>query len=120
MQVYDNPKYYEIAFSFRNIPKEVDFIEQLIAKESKIPVKTFLEIASGNSPHMKELCKRGYSYIGLELGKQMVKYARNKVKKLSLNAEIVEGDMIKFSIPRLADCALLFLGSVYMSKIMRS
>ena len=31
MQVHDNPKYYEIAFSFREIRKEVDFIEQIIA-----------------------------------------------------------------------------------------
>lgn len=114
MQVYDNPKYYEIAFSFRDIPKEIDFIEQVIAKESKTPVKTFLEIASGNSPHMQELCKRGYGYIGLELSKQMIKYSRDRIKKLTLNAEIVEGNMIKFSMPRLADCALLFLGSLYI------
>jgi hypothetical protein len=114
MDVYDNPKYYEIAFSFRDIPKEVDFIEQVIAKESKIPVKTFLEIASGNSPHMQELCSRGYGYIGLELSKPMVTYSRDKIKRLGLNAEIVEGDMIKFSIHRLADCTLLFLGSLYI------
>ncbi len=114
MQVYDNPKYYEIAFSFRDIPKEVDFIEQLIAKESKIPVKTFLEMAAGNSPHMPELCRRGYSYIGLELGKQMIKYARNKIKALSLNAEIIEGDMIRFSLSQPVDCTLLFLGSLYV------
>ena len=82
MQVYDNPKYYEIAFSFRDIPKEVDFIEQIIAKESKIPVKSFLEIASGNSPHMKELCKRDYSYIGLELSKQMIEYSREIIKEI--------------------------------------
>jgi len=114
MQVYDNPKYYEIAFSFRDIPKEVDFIEQVIAKESKIPVKSFLEIASGNSPHMKELCKRGYSYIGLELSKQMIKYSREIIRKFVLPAEIIEGDMMRFSLPQPVDCALLFLGSFYI------
>ncbi|MFA6601567.1 MAG: class I SAM-dependent methyltransferase [Candidatus Paceibacterota bacterium] len=114
MQVYDNPKYYEIAFSFRNISKEVDFIEQVIAKESRIPVKTFLEIASGNSPHMEELCKRGYGYIGLELSKQMIQYSREIIKKSVLQAEIVEGDMIKFTLPKSVDCALLFLGSFYV------
>ncbi|MCL4480494.1 MAG: class I SAM-dependent methyltransferase, partial [Candidatus Thermoplasmatota archaeon] len=112
--VYNNPKYYEIAFSFRDISKEVDFIEQVIAKESRIPVKAFLEIASGNSPHMKELCKRGYSYIGLELSKQMIEYSREIIKKSVLQAEIVEGDMIKFSLPKPVDYALLFLGSFYI------
>ncbi|MEI8328021.1 MAG: class I SAM-dependent methyltransferase [Candidatus Taylorbacteria bacterium] len=114
MQVYNNPKYYEIAFSFRDIQKEVDFIEQVIAKESRIPVKSFLEIASGNSPHIKELCKRGYSYVGLELSKQMIEYSREIIKKSVLPAEIVEGDMIKFSLPKPVDCALLFLGSFYI------
>ncbi|MEI7462878.1 MAG: class I SAM-dependent methyltransferase [Candidatus Taylorbacteria bacterium] len=114
MQVYNNPKYYEIAFSFRDIPKEVDFIEQVIAKDSRIPVKTLFEIASGNSPHIKELCKRGYGYIGFELGKQMIEYSREIIRKSVLSAEIVEGDMIKFSLPKLVDCALLFLGSFYI------
>jgi len=114
MQVYNNLKYYEIAFSFRDISKEVDFIEQVIVKESRIPVKTFLEIASGNSPHMKELCKRGYGYIGLELSKQMIEYSREIIRKSVLPAEIIEGDMMKFSLPKPVDCALLFLGSFYI------
>jgi len=114
MQVYDNPKYYEIAFSFRDIQNEVDFIEQIIAKESKIPVKTFLEIASGNSPHMMELCRRGYGYIGLEISKQMIEYANKIIREFALSAEIVDGDMLKFSLPQVVDCAALFLGSFYV------
>ena len=42
--VYSNPKYYEIAFSFRNIPKEVDVFEKSIALYSRIPVKEIFEI----------------------------------------------------------------------------
>lgn len=114
MQVYDNPKYYEIAFSFRDIPEEVDFIEELIKQYSKVPVKIFLEIASGNSPHMQELCKRDYEYVGLELNDEMVAYSNNKIKQLNLSAQIIQGDMIEFSLPRAVDCALLFLGSFYI------
>ena len=112
MKIYNNPKYYEIAFSFRDIPKEVVFIEQIIAKKSKNTSKTFLEIASGNSPHMTELCRRGYNYIGLELNNNMVKYARDKIKKLALSAEIIKGNMIEFSLQNQVDCALLSLGSL--------
>lgn len=114
MQIYNNPKYYNLAFSFRDIPKEVDFIEKVIAKESRIPVKTFLEIASGNSPHMKEMCKRRYRYIGLELNKQMIDYANGIAKDSNLNAEIFEGDMLDFALQEKAECALLFLGSFYV------
>ena len=114
MEVYDNPKYYEIAFSFRDINAEVDFIEKLIVKYSKIPVKTFLELASGNSPHIAELCKRGYGYIGIESNAEMVGYANSKIKENNFPAEIIKGDMIDFSIKEPADCALVFLGSLYV------
>ncbi|MCK4526646.1 class I SAM-dependent methyltransferase, partial [candidate division WOR-3 bacterium] len=65
--LYDNPKYYEIAFSFRDIPAEVDVFEKSFKRFSEIPVKSVLELACGNSPHMKELVKRGYQYNGLDL-----------------------------------------------------
>ena len=55
MIVYDNPHYYEIAFAFRDISAEVDFLEQVIRQYSRVEVGTFLELASGNSPHMREL-----------------------------------------------------------------
>jgi len=113
MEVYDNPKYYEIAFSFRDIVAEVDFLEEVISRYSKIPVKTFLELASGNSPHLQELCKRGYRYIGLELNPEMVDYATRKVKEKNIAGEIIRGDMIEFSLKEPADCALVFLGSLY-------
>jgi hypothetical protein len=61
-EVYDNPKYYEIAFSFRDIPAEVDVLEECFKWFSKIPVKSVLELGCGNSPHMEELVKRGYQY----------------------------------------------------------
>jgi len=62
--VYGNPKYYDIAFSFRDIPKEVETIEQCIRDYSKIPVINVLEIASGTSPHMDVLVGRGNVYTG--------------------------------------------------------
>lgn len=113
MSVYDNPKYYELAFAFRDIPAEADFIEGVISKYSQVEVKTFLELASGNSPHMKELCRRGYEYIGLELNDEMIAYANEKIKAEELAAEIVQGNMVDFSLARKADCALVFLGSLY-------
>lgn len=114
MDVYDNPQYYDLAFSFRDIPAEVDFLEKVIARYSQVPVKTFLEVASGNSPHLKELCKRGYHYIGLEMNPAMVKYVREQIRRDSLNAKIIKGDMIRFSLPKPADCAAIFLGSLYV------
>jgi SAM-dependent methyltransferase len=114
MQVYDNPEFYDIAFSHRDIPAEVDFIEQVIARYSQIPVRTILELASGNSPHIKELCGRGYSYVGLEFNERMVAYSKEKVARDHLRATIVQGDMTDFSLPSSVDCVLVLLSSFYV------
>jgi SAM-dependent methyltransferase len=114
MQVYDNPEFYDIAFSHRDIPAEVNFIEQVIARYSHVPVRTILELASGNSPHMQELCVRGYSYVGLEFNERMVAYSRGKVARDHLRAMIFQGDMTDFTLPSPVDCVLVLLSSFYV------
>ncbi len=39
--VYKNPHYYDIAFSFVDVKKQVDFFEMVISNFSKIKVKKF-------------------------------------------------------------------------------
>jgi len=43
-EVYANPKYYEIAVSFRDIAAEVDVFEHVIKQYSHIPVSTVLAV----------------------------------------------------------------------------
>ncbi|MCL6613731.1 MAG: hypothetical protein K6U03_03765 [Firmicutes bacterium] len=64
--LYKNPRYYEIAFSYRDILHEVDVLEECMRRYSLIPVENVLELGCGNSPHMEELLKRGYQYTGIE------------------------------------------------------
>lgn len=93
MKVYEHPEYFEIAFSYREIDLEVDFVEQAIRRYSRVPVRVVLELASGTSPHMAELCRRGYRYIGLEASNEMVTYSRGRIRDRGLDAAITEGDM---------------------------
>ena len=74
VNLYQHPKYYEVAFSFRNIPQEVDFFESAIEKFSRIKVKSFFELASGTSPYLEEWHKRGYRYIGLDKSSEMLAF----------------------------------------------
>jgi hypothetical protein len=53
-EVYHNPKYYELAFSFRDIPAEVDVFEALVKQYSRIPVSHVLELGCGPAPHLAE------------------------------------------------------------------
>jgi len=80
--LYQHPLYYEIAFSFRDIDKEVDVLEACAQSYAQILVKRFLEIGCGNSPHMEELFKRGYEYTGIDLSTEMLEFSQKKLKKV--------------------------------------
>jgi SAM-dependent methyltransferase len=112
--VYDNPKYYEIAFSFRDIPAEADVFEECFKRFSLIPVKSVLELGCGNSPHMEELIKRGYQYNGLDLSKAMLEYSREKVLRIGAEVNLIHGDMVDFSLETRVDFVCVLLGSLFV------
>jgi len=111
--VYDNPKYYEIAFSFRDIPAEVNVFEECFRRFSHIPVKSVLELGCGNSPHMEELAKRGYEYNGLDMSEAMLEYSREKAKLLGGRINLIRGNMVDFALDTSVDFALVMLGSLF-------
>lgn len=110
--LYDNPKYYEIAFSFRDIPTEVDVFEECFKRFSRIPVKSVLELGCGNSPHMEELIKRGYRYNGLDLSKAMLEYSRQKASRIGAEVNLIHGNLVAFSLVTLVDFVYITLGSL--------
>jgi len=110
---YSHPKYYEIAFSFRDIKKEVDVFEESIRRFSKIPVYRVLELASGTSPHLLELTRRGYEYLGLDINEAMLNYARQKALAYGIEATFYLADMRRFSLEEPVDFVYTMLGSLY-------
>ncbi|MDE0297943.1 MAG: hypothetical protein OXN17_04880 [Candidatus Poribacteria bacterium] len=50
--LYDYLAYYELAFSFRDIPREVTCFKQLFTKYAKLPVTRVLELACGPSQYL--------------------------------------------------------------------
>ena len=112
--LYDNPKYYEIAFSFRDIPVEVNVFEECFKRFSRIPVKSVLELGCGNSPHMEELIKRGYQYSGLDLSKTMLEYSRQKAVHIGAKVNLIHENMVDFSLEMQVDFVYITLGSLYV------
>jgi len=112
--LYNHPKYYEIAFSFRDIPVEVNAFEECIKRFSQIPVKSVLELGCGNSPHMEELVKRGYQYNGLDLSEAMLEYSIKKASRIRAEVKLFYADMVDFSVERMVDFIYVLLGSLYV------
>jgi SAM-dependent methyltransferase len=111
-KLYDNPKYYEIAFSFRDISAEVDLFQTCIKRFSHIPVKSVLELGCGNCPHMEELVRRGYQYSGLDISRAMLEYSAEKAKGMGAEVDLMYADMNDFSLNKEVDFVYLLLGSL--------
>jgi SAM-dependent methyltransferase len=114
-ELYANPEYYEIAFSFRDIKNEVDVFEECISRYSNIPVKRVLELGSGNSPHMVELLNRGYEYVGIDTSDEMLEYASLKAKTIGAQVELLSADMADFQLGREVEFGFILLGSLYVA-----
>jgi len=110
--VYENPEYYEIAFSFRDIEAEVDTLERCCRDHARLQVKDILEIGCGPSPHLEELLKRGYVYTGLDINQVMLDYSAQKARNLEGNASFILADMIDFTPSKTCDLAFIALGSL--------
>lgn len=110
---YDNPDYYDLAFSWRDIGKEVDLFEECFARYSRVPVRRVLELASGTSPHIQELSNRGYFYTGLDINKAMLQWSEAKARKLGIEADFIEADMADFNLSEPVDFVFTMCGSLY-------
>jgi len=111
-EITTNPKYYEIAFSFRDIVAEVDFLEQVIKRHSHIPVSTVLELGCGHAPHLAELTHRKFQYIGLDLSEAMLEYAQNRADAINASARFELADMTDFELIKQVDFVFVLLGSL--------
>lgn len=114
MNVYDWPCYYEIAFSYQQVSKQVDFFEEASKRFCDLRTKRFLDVCCGPSPQLRELARRGYEAVGLDINPRMIEYIKLKAKEENLKIETVQGDMNDFRLERKCDFAFLLSGSLYI------
>lgn len=112
MEIYKQPLHYEIAFGFIDPKEQVDTFEKIISKFSKVRVNSFLDIACGPSLQLREIARRGYEAIGLDLYPEMLEYLRNQARKEGLKIETVKADMYNFRLKKKVDFAFIMMGSL--------
>jgi SAM-dependent methyltransferase len=112
MESYRHPLYYEIAHSFFDARKQVDTFEVIIDKFSKLRVRRFLDIACGPSLQLREIAKRGYEGIGLDLAPEMLRHLSKKAKEEGVRIETVQADMSNFRLKKKVDFAFIMMGSL--------
>lgn len=90
---YLEPRLYDIAFDFRDVPSEIDFILEIAQRFQKQKALRALEFACGPAYHVRELAKRNITAHGVDLSQSMVDYANGLIHKENLSAKIIQGDM---------------------------
>ena len=112
MPVYDEPLYYEIAFSFVDAEKQVDLFEEFIEAHSRIEVKRFLDIGCGPALQLREIARRGYGVVGLDRSPEMLGYLRERTVEEGISVETIEADMTDFKLGEKADFAFIMMGTI--------
>ncbi|GMW01003.1 MAG: hypothetical protein AMXMBFR84_21400 [Candidatus Hydrogenedentota bacterium] len=113
ISLYQSPKYYDLAFSYRDVPAEVGVLEQCMRRFCALPVRSVAEWACGQAPYAAEIMNRGYAYTGLDLNPVMLEYARSRLTRGKAAWHLVEGNMIRFQLPEPVDFAYVLLASLY-------
>lgn len=90
----------------------MDLFEECFRRYSQIPVRRVLDLGCGPSPHLEELARRGYGYVGLDINRAMLDYAKQKAEALDVTAAFIQADMRDFSLEGPVDFAFTMLGSL--------
>jgi len=111
-RVYARPQLYELAFSYRDIEAECDFLLDVYQRARSCQAKSFLEIAAGTAVHGRCLARRNLSCFALDRSTEMVAYGKRKAAELGLALDYVAADMAAFTMKRRVDFAACMLDSL--------
>ncbi len=108
--VYQQPLYYDIAFSYRDYQAECDFIAQAAAREGLTP-GSVLELAAGPARHALCFAERGLRAHALDLSPAMISYSKSLAEQAGLSLDYRLGDMRDFELNPPVDLAITMIDS---------
>jgi len=85
-----------------NTKEEIAFLKTIFNKRQKI-----IELGCGTGRTLIPLAKSGYKISGLDISKNMVNRAKEKLQKENLQTKIYIKDLTNFSLPEKFDGAIL-------------
>lgn len=112
LKVYDASYLYDLAFSFRDYPGEVDLLTAWYRRaRGQDQLQSVLELAAGPATHAIELARRGARATGLDLSPSMCAYAEQKAALAGVPLGVACANMVDFDLPERFDLALLLMTS---------
>lgn len=108
---YRLPEVYEIAFSYRDVARECDFLTDVYryVRGSGEAPGAVLELACGPGDHAREFHRRGLRVAALDLSPEMTEYVRGR---LGSDAQVLTADMTSFTLRQPVDLAFTLIDSL--------
>lgn len=106
--------YYDPIYKNKDYEAETEFINKVIEKYSKGRVKSILSLGCGTCSHDILLAKKGYSITGIDISTEMLKIAKDKIKKAGLldQIKLYKKDIRSFLLPSVYDFAMAMFNVV--------
>ena len=108
---YSKAKYYDIAFSFKNVKEENQTILDLFYRYNNREAQSFLDVGAGPASNAIEMAKQGVRTFALDFSSEMVVYGIKKAKDAGVSISYLQGDMRNFELPEQVDLAAIFMDS---------
>jgi len=109
-EFYSLPEIYEIAFSYRDVSRECDFLAGVYHIATGREPASVLELACGPGEHVREFRRRGLRVAALDLSPEMIAHLRTRLGEEP--AELLVADMAEFSLSRPVDLAFTLIDSL--------
>lgn len=114
-EIYNLPRYYDIAFSW-DLTEEIKFLLEIFKQKIPYEVTQVLEPACGTGRYLVELpkFKQFNKIVGYDLNMEMVKYCNNKIKEKGLQetVSIFQNDMVLAKFYNKFDVAINMINSL--------
>ena len=107
-------KYYDFIREDKEYENEINFVEEVFQKYSKLKIGSVLDLGCGTGNHCNALSRRGYNTFGIDNSKYMVKCAQ---EKNILNSQFRLGDISNFNLGEKFDSIISMFASMgYLNK----
>lgn len=99
-------KFYDALYKDKDYGGECDFLEEAFELFPDRKVKTVLDLGCGTASHSMVLSGRGYDVTGVDASFEMLKIAKQKIKKAKLKIKLYEASIQSAKIKKKFDTVI--------------
>jgi len=109
--IYSSAELYDVAFSFKEVPRECDFLAAVFERHAGRSATSILELCAGPARNAIELGRRGLRVHALDLCAGMVEHGSALAREAGVALDYRRGDMTDFALEESVDLVAILMDS---------